>query len=92
MPLERFIKLLMMNDREIVNTCMGWEIDKEEITNLLIDHYREMGIFEIRPKEHAIMIRENLVFQLNNSKEIKRRREIAQREIARAREKIRGRG
>lgn len=91
MPTERFVNFLIASDREILQMCMGWEIEKEEVAMIIIDHFKDMGIFSVKPYQHQREMRSFILHFLNHSKIINGRREAIQREIAKAREKSRGR-
>jgi len=92
LDIERFVNLLIYNDREIGAICSSWEIEKEEICELLHKHFQQLGIFSVAPFTHADIIRGEIVNQLHYSPEIKMKRAAIQRDIARARERSRSRG
>ncbi len=89
--LEGYIISLVLHDLEIAHILVGWEIEKTEVWNLLIEHYNDIGLFTIQPTHQAEIFRKDLIHQLHHSKEIRRRREQIRSEIAKVREKNRAR-
>ena len=89
MRIEIYLTRLLTADREIVLLCADWEIEKEEVLQIVAKHFLELGIFDVFPLRHAKLIREKLIYILLNSTEIHTRREEIQRKIAQARERNR---
>ena len=92
LDIERFINLLIYNDREIASVYSSWELEKEDICLILQNHFQQLGIFMVSSFGYAELIRKEIIYQLNNSPDIKTKREAVQRVIARARERSRSRG
>lgn len=47
----------------------GWRIEPAEVIERLIEHFREMGVYEV-PYGHEPMMIENMLIQLRHSPEI----------------------
>jgi hypothetical protein len=90
--IEGYVKSLILSDREISKICSGWELEREEIINILIAYFSEMGLYTVQPLEHSAIVRKEVVKQLAENKELKRRRQAISQEIEKARERNRTRG
>ena len=83
-PIETFVTAIVSDDREIMRITDGWSIEREEVVQILVSHFRSIGIYKVKPMEFADVIRKNIAFQLRYNPTLKAR--LAQ--IARDIEKV----
>ena len=81
--IEDYIYQLLVNDRDILKFTESWNIEKSEVQEIIIAHYRELGIFAVLPGDHAEMIKEDVSFQLRANPELLNRQAAVQQEIER---------
>ena len=67
MPIELYIKAVINEDRDASKITETWNLEKDEIMEVLVDHFQSLGIFKVLPMQHAKIIYENVIFQLHNS-------------------------
>lgn len=73
MSIESFVQLIVTDDRETTRLIDSWGIEKEELVRIVVQHFRELGIFHVYPLDHAQLIYQNIQYQLLNSPELKLR-------------------
>ena len=67
MSIELYIKAVINEDRDASKITETWNLEKDEIMSVLVDHFQSLGIFSVLPMRHAEKIYENVIFQLHNS-------------------------
>ncbi len=83
LTIEYFIFLLVQEDRDVSKMIESWNIERVEIEDILVRHYREMGLFEVLPLEHAVIIKRDLMLQLQINPELNTKKAKVQQEIER---------
>ena len=89
--IESFVNLMIYHDKEITRICSGWEIEKEEVCEIVVRHFNLLGIFMSQPFAFSETLRKEIIHQLLHSPEIQKKRAEIQQEINKAREKNRNR-
>ena len=87
MSIEQFIKIIVTEDKEVAKITDSWNIERDEVISIIINHFKELGIFFVEPMGHAELIYENIVFQLKQSPVLIERRQKVNKEIERAKAK-----
>ncbi len=83
---------MIYQDREIMRLYSSWEIERDEICDVLLRHFENLGVYLVYPYAHAEVLRKEIIRHLLRSEEIQVKRSKIQKEIAKAREKSRSRG
>jgi hypothetical protein len=73
LSIDLFVGNLITEDREINRMIENWNIEKEEIIQILIQHFKSLGIYMVKPLEFSVLIRKNIVFQLKFNPTLKLR-------------------
>ncbi|MFK7827976.1 MAG: hypothetical protein AB8G05_27755 [Oligoflexales bacterium] len=84
MAIDRFVNAIINEDRDILKISEGWNIEREEVIGIVVDHFNELGIYLVDPMEHAQTIYDNIVFQLKYSPVLRSRIQQVNRDIDRA--------
>jgi hypothetical protein len=88
--IEAFVTSVVLEDSEVMSMVSTWELEKPMIIQGLLDHFYGIGLYHVHPSPHAEAVREELISALKTSRIIKEMREHVQAEIAKARERNRG--
>ncbi len=83
LPIEYFVWILIQEDRDIAKMIESWNLERNEIEELLVKHYRDMGIFEVLPLEHALILKRDLMTQLQINPDLNAKKARVQQEIER---------
>ena len=67
---EEFVHLIVTEDRETTKITDSWNIERDEVVSIPINHFRELGIFFVEPMRHADIIYKNIHFQLKHSPDL----------------------
>jgi len=87
MSVDQFITQIIQDDRDISKIIDTWNMEKEEITQIVIEHFKEFGIFMVAPMEHAQLIYDQIHFQLHHSPKLRARLSKIQSDIEKAKAK-----
>lgn len=87
MPIDQFVNQIVQDDRETNKLIDSWNMEKEEIIQIIVEHFREFGIFMVSPMEHANIVYKNILFQLSYSPRLRARLNKIQADIERAKAK-----
>ena len=87
--IEGLISQLLYNDQEIGNILAGWEIERDEIRDILRNYFLSMGINEVKSSRQGDVLKAALIDQLEHSPDLQRRRKEVRAQISLAREKNR---
>ena len=88
-PIERLLIHLIQNDRDITKLHAQFEIEKDEIIEIMIQHFHELGIFIVHPGSYWEVIKKHLEDALLYSPELNEKREQVRKRIKKVREKSR---
>lgn len=86
-PIEQFVTAVMNEEREISRITENWNIEKEEVTAILVAHFRSLGIYMVKPLSYAELIKENMMIQLKYNPTLRQRLIQVAREIERLKTK-----
>lgn len=87
MPIELYLKYVINDHREVSKITESWNLEKDDIISVLIEHFQNLGIYKVFPMEHSTLIYENIIFQLHNSPLLKKKIERVNESIRRMKEK-----
>lgn len=68
-PIDVFLSLCMTNQK-VTSMTAGWRIENSRIEKMLLQHFREMGVFLVAPLQQKIIM-EAVIRQLKTSPEIR---------------------
>ena len=69
-PLEYFIQSCL-TDKAVREITEGWRIEMDQLQSILVQHFRDMGIFFVAPS-HVGMLKDTLMHHLKHSIEIRK--------------------
>lgn len=72
-PIEIFVTNVISDDREVAHATENWNIEREEIIQIMVAHFKSLGIYVVKPLEYATVIRKNIMFQLRYNPNLKLR-------------------
>lgn len=87
MSIELFVKKVISEDKTALKITETWNLDKEDIISVLVEHFQILGIYQVIPMAHEDLIYENILFQLENSPVLYEKREKVREAIRRLKEK-----
>lgn len=87
--IERLITYLINGDKDVLEVCSGMEVEKEDLVEIMIEHFRGLGIFIVKPQKHAEIVKKHLLDALVHSPVIRQRRLAIQQQIEKSRAKSR---
>jgi hypothetical protein len=87
LPIEQFVTTIMTEEREVFRITENWNIEKEEVIQILVAHFRSLGIYVVKPLSFADIIKQNMVFQLKFNPQLRNRLVQIAREIERMKTK-----
>ena len=82
LPIDLFIRRIMQ-DPEVGKIWGDWPVEEDVLRTMLVKHFEEMGIFDVRPGPYSNSIKEQLMVVLTMSPEI---RTLLDKERSRAEE------
>lgn len=85
--IEGYVLAVLHHDRHAARLATTWQLEKEKISKVLVDHFHELGIYTVLPFKHSLLIHAQIIYLLRNSQELQEARAQVQKEIARARER-----
>lgn len=68
MPIHVFVATRWSNP-QVQKLVEGWRVEPADVIEKLIEHFRDMAIFEV-PYGHETLMLNNLIFQLKHSPEL----------------------
>ncbi len=77
--LKEFI-FIAMQDKRVKNIIDDWPVESEFVAKTLVDHFYQLGLFEVLPLKGTEMVMNNILFQLEHSPELKKLIRKGQRE------------
>lgn len=84
MSIDQFVRQIIQDDRETNRMIESWNMEKDEIIQLVTEHFREYGIFMVSPMSHARLIYKHIQQHLIYSPKIRSRLNKIEAEIAKA--------
>lgn len=87
LPIETFVSNIIADDREVTRIIENWNIEREEIAQILVNHFKSLGIYLVKPLDFAVVIRKNILFQLRYNPSLKLRIVQIAREIEKVKTK-----
>lgn len=86
MPIELYINKLIASDKKKVKEIYDkWHIEQDFIIDNLVDHFYALGIETVNPYEFEEMVRNEVIYFLENSSVLKQEQEKILTRIERAR-------
>lgn len=86
-PIELYVSTIVTDDREIARLTENWNMEREEMIQLLVKYFRSIGLFKVKPLEYAEIVHRNILFQLRYNPVIKSRLQQIAREIEKVKTK-----
>lgn len=87
MSIDLFVKGVIEFDKDASKITESWNLEKDDIISVLVEHFEFLGIYEVLPMEHAELIYDNVLFQLKNSPVLGEKIEKVNEAIRRHKEK-----
>ena len=68
LPIEVFVQI-KFNDTQVIHAMDNWRVEPEKVLAVIVQNFREMGIFQVRPSLELELF-SRIIFMLKNSPEI----------------------
>jgi hypothetical protein len=84
LPIENYVQQ-QFGHQSVIKIIQNWRVEPEVLVNIIINHFRDMGIYYVGPKQEKLM-QKSLIHGLKNSPEIiKMLKRAEQSELSRRR-------